>query len=74
MGKSKLPVLVVSSLLIVGLLIWNIYLMGQMQNLSEENSDLQLKNQMLEGDNDILSYDLETTRDSLRILNLELED
>lgn len=74
MGKRKLLVLIISSVLIIGLLIWNNYLMNEMEQLRKENSDLQLKNQMLEGENDIISYDLVTTRDSLRILNLKQQE
>lgn len=74
MNKSKLPVLIVSSVLILSLLFWNIYLMNEIEKLQEINSDLELKNQILEGDNDILTYDLETSRDSLRILNMNIEN
>lgn len=73
MSKGKLPVLIVSSLLILSLLFWNIYLMNETEKLKEINSDLELKNQMLEGDNDMLSYDIITCRDSIRILNKNTE-
>lgn len=73
MRKTVLPVVVVSALMILGLLIWNVYLVNEVERLQKEQEDLELKNQMLEGDNDILSYDLVTTRDSVRILNKQLE-
>lgn len=69
MPKRIFSILLLTAILIVGLLVWNIYLIDEVKELRETEEDLNLKNQMLEGDNDVLSYDLVTCRDSLRILN-----
>ena len=69
MPKSIPIMLVLAVLLIFGLTGWNFYLINQVDKLKEIETELRLKNQMLEGDNDVLSYDLVTCRDSLRILN-----
>jgi hypothetical protein len=61
--------LVSAMVLIFGLLGWNLYLLNDVKELRESQKELQLKNQMLDGDNDVLEYDLLTCRDSLRILN-----
>lgn len=71
--KNAFPLFVFAGLLIAGLLIWNVYLINQVDRLKVQQEDLELKNQMLEGDNDILTYDLVTARDSVRILNEELD-
>lgn len=68
---TKNVFLMLFSTLILGLLSWNIYLLNDLKSLKEEKKELELKNQMLEGDNDVLTYDLVTYRDSLRILNGE---
>jgi Tfp pilus assembly protein PilO len=64
---------VVAAVLIFSLFGWNIYLMDEVEELRKTEKELQLKNQMLEGDNDVLSYDLVTCRDSLRILNEQVK-
>lgn len=69
MNKNVLSMLVLAMVLIFGLLGWNIFLLDEVKELSNSNKELQLKNQMLDGDNDVLTYDLVTCRDSLRILN-----
>lgn len=69
MRKNALSMLVLAVILIFGLFGWNIYLIDEVKELRKTEKELQLKNQMLEGDNDVLSYDLVTCRDSLRILN-----
>lgn len=71
--KNAFPLFVFAGVLVVGLLIWNVYLINQVDRLKVQQEDLELKNQMLEGDNDILTYDLVTARDSVRILNEELD-
>ena len=69
MRKNVVPFVVLAFLLVVGLLIWNVYLINKVDRLRKDQKDMELKIQMLEGDNDILSYDLVTARDSIRILN-----
>lgn len=69
MNKNLFSVLVLAVVLIFGLLGWNIYLLNDVKELRRSHNELQLKYQMLDGDNDVLSYDLVTCRDSLRILN-----
>lgn len=55
--------------LVIGMLLWNVYLLNEVDRLEDELQEKQMINDMLEGDNDVLSYDLITARDSLRILN-----
>lgn len=69
MSKNFFLTLVLSIILILGLLGWNLYLINEVEDLLKTQKELELKNQMLEGDNQVLSYDLVTCRDSLRILN-----
>ena len=69
MRKNLFPFFVIAGLSVLGLVIWNVYLVQQIDQLKKVNDDLELKNQMLEGDNDVLMYDLVTARDSVRILN-----
>jgi Tfp pilus assembly protein PilO len=69
MSKSRMSIAVLAGALILGLLIWNIYLINEVGSLKDQQKELELKYQMLEGDNDMLSYDLITCRDSIRILN-----
>lgn len=68
MRKNSIPIVVICSILILGLIIWNVYLMNKVDRMRKDQKELKLKNQMLEGDNDILTYDLVTARDSIRIL------
>jgi len=58
---------------VIGVLLWNVYLMNKVDRLEAELQEQQMINDMLEGDNDVLSYDLITARDSLRILNNSLQ-
>ena len=69
MSKNMFTTLMLSIVLILGLLVWNLYLINEVKGLRKTQKELELKNQMLEGDNQVLSYDLVTCRDSLRILN-----
>ncbi len=73
MERKSLPIWIVSILLFISLLVWNVYLIDHVKDLESENKELELKNQMLEGDMDMLSYDLVTARDSIRILNKEFD-
>lgn len=66
---TKNALLILCFVLLLGLLGWNTYLLNDLAKLKESKKDLELKNQMLEGDNDVLTYDLVTCRDSLRILD-----
>lgn len=54
--------------LLLGLLLWNVYLVNQNENLRKENKVLDVKFKTQQGEIDILTYDLVTTRDSVRIL------
>jgi hypothetical protein len=73
MRKNLFPFLVIAGISALGLIIWNVYLIQQIDQLKKVNDDLELKIQMLEGDNDVLMYDLVTVRDSVRILNEKRE-
>ncbi len=73
MNKIIRGVLVLLVGLVIGVLLWNVYLMNKVDRLEAELQEQQMINDMLEGDNDVLSYDLITARDSLRILNNSLQ-
>jgi hypothetical protein len=66
-------VLFIAFVMMLGFLIWNIFLMGQVSDMKDEVKSLQEQLDVCNGDVDILSYDLETSRDSVRILNSEIE-
>ncbi len=73
MKRKSLPIWIVSVLLFISLMVWNVYLINHVKILQVENKELELKNQILEGDMDMLTYDLVTARDSIRILNRGLD-
>tara|TARA_B100000508_G_C11465832_1_gene282420 strand:+ start:5335 stop:5583 length:249 start_codon:yes stop_codon:yes gene_type:complete len=74
MRKNSFPLFIFAGILILGLLVWNVYLTNEVTRLKDKQEELELKNQTLEGDNDILRYDLVTSRDSVRILNRLMSD
>jgi uncharacterized protein YoxC len=61
------------TILALGLLLWNVYLISEVKSTRLELKELQLKLQMKEGDIHVLNYDLTTARDSVRILNNMIE-
>ena len=73
MNKIGQGILVLLVGVVIGVLLWNVYLMNKVDRLEAELQEQQMINDMLEGDNDVLSYDLITARDSLRILNNSLQ-
>ncbi len=54
--------------IIAGLILWNLFLLKNNSNLLKEKNELEVKYHYLEGYNQIIKYDLETSRDSVRIL------
>ena len=58
-------------LLFMGLMLWNIYLTTKISTFSKDVDDLQLKLDVCKGDLNVLTYDLITVRDSVRILKKE---
>lgn len=54
--------------LIIGMILWNVYLMKTNSELKKEKSQLEEKYQYLEAFNEVLKYDLTTSRDSVRVL------
>lgn len=64
---------IIALVVVLGLLIWNYFLISDLKATRSELKEVELKNQMLEGDVHILNYDLTTSRDSVRILNNLLE-
>jgi len=66
-------VLFIAFVMMLGFLIWNIFLIGQVSDMKDELKSFQEQLDVCNGDVDILSYDLETSRDSVRILNSEIE-
>jgi hypothetical protein len=69
----KLSVLLLSIVVIVGLLISNIFFVNRTEEAIKSEELYKMKFETLQGDVDILTYDLITSRDSVRILNKELE-
>lgn len=69
MNRTMRGVLILVVGLVIGMLLWNVYLLNEVDRLEDDLQEKQMINDMLEGDNDVLSYDLITARDSLRILN-----
>lgn len=59
--------LVLFVIVIMGVLLWNMYLTSQLKNAAEEKEEFNFKIEMLEGELNIMEYDLITAEDSLRI-------
>jgi len=62
------------TVLVLGLLLWNVYLINELKSTKSELKDSELKLQMKDGDIHLLNYDLTTSRDSVRILNNIIEN
>lgn len=69
MTSSFKYIFAILAVLVLGLLLWNVYLINEMKTLRSELKESELKLQMKEGDIHLLNYDLTTARDSVRILN-----
>lgn len=63
----KLTQLIVAVIILI-LLVSNYLLIDKFRKEREQNNILELKLKTLEGDIDVLVYDLDTSRDSVRIL------
>ena len=63
----KLTQLIVAVIILI-LLVSNYLLFDKFRKEREQNNILELKLRTLEGDIDVLVYDLDTSRDSVRIL------
>jgi hypothetical protein len=63
----KLTQLIVAVIILI-LLVSNYLLFDKFRKEREQNNILELKLKTLEGDIDVLVYDLDTSRDSVRIL------
>ena len=64
----KRIVLFSAFIVFMGLLLWNVYLTNKINTFSQNADKIQLKLDMCQGELNVLSYDLITARDSLRIL------
>ncbi len=60
--------------LIAALVIWVIFLMKSESKLKLEVQELEQNYNALQGFNEIVKYDLETSRDSVRILTQKIEN
>ena len=60
---------VILAVLLVGLVGWNLYLTDSLTTNKKEIETLEFKLDMCRGDLDVITYDLVTARDSLRILH-----
>lgn len=69
----KLPAVLLSIIVIIGLLISNILFLNKAEEAEKSEEFYKMKFETLQGDVDLLTYDLITSRDSVRILNKELE-
>lgn len=66
--KMNKVITILNVSMVIGLLLWNVFLINKNQDLLTNNQLLEIKFQTQQGEIDILTYDLVTTRDSLRIL------
>jgi hypothetical protein len=57
----------------LGLLLWNSFLIGEINKFKGVEKELRMKIDMLEGNTKVMEYDLITSRDSIRILNKALD-
>ena len=69
----KLPAVLLSIVVIIGLLISNILFLNKAEEAEKSEELYKMKFETLQGDVDLLTYDLITSRDSVRILNNELD-
>lgn len=69
----KLLTLLIALIIIVGLLVMNIYLVNKVSQAEDDVTLYKMRFEALQGDVDVLTYDLITSRDSVRILNNERE-
>lgn len=60
--------------LVLTLILWNVYLLNNIKELQKENYKLQENYQHLEAFNEIILYDRETARDSVRILEKKVNN
>lgn len=70
----KLPAVLLSIIVIIGLLISNILFLNKAEEAQKSEEFYKMKFETQKGDIDLLTYDLITSRDSVRILNKELEN
>ena len=59
--------------LIIGLIIWNIYLVNSNSTLHKEKFKLEEKYQALDAFKEVIKYDRNTARDSVRILEKKIK-
>lgn len=69
----KRTTLLLSMIVIIGLLISNILFLNKTEEAKKIKDFYKMKFEIQLGDVDLLTYDLITSRDSVRILNKELE-
>ena len=73
--KITLKVLfVMKGFVIAALVIWGVFLAKSKTELQLENYELTERYNYLEAFNEILQYDLETSRDSVRILEKRIDN
>ena len=69
----KLPVVLFGIIVISGLLISNIIFLNKLEEVNKSQDFYKMKFEALQGDVDVLTYDLITSRDSVRILYQDLD-
>jgi hypothetical protein len=69
----KLPMVVIVLIILAGLLLMNLLMLSRVSQADEDVQFYKMRFETLQGDVDILTYDLITSRDSVRILNNEID-
>jgi hypothetical protein len=69
----KLPMVVIVLIILIGLLLMNLLMVSKVSQADEDVQFYKMRFEALQGDVDILTYDLITSRDSVRILNNEID-
>ena len=56
------------------LLIWNVYIFSKVSGVQDQLEDSTRENQAEKGFNEVLQYDLDTYKDSVRIFHQQIEE
>lgn len=65
---------IMKGFVIAGLVIWGVFLMKNETKLKLEVQELEQNYHALDAYNEVLKYDLETSRDSVRILEQKIDN
>ncbi|MDX1651931.1 MAG: hypothetical protein R3277_05535 [Brumimicrobium sp.] len=73
MKKNSGLFVTILTIFFVSLLVWNLFIMNNLKEEELQKNELEEQIYTLRGTIDVLNYDLITSRDSVRILNNELD-